>query len=72
MTKQICERTRRKISEQKKNIVRQRVLHSLGRNLLAIKVDRPQLSEEDIKKLETSGATAVDGQPIHHMQRGPH
>jgi arylsulfatase len=41
-------------------------------NKLTIKVDRPQLSPEDIKKLETSEATAVDGQPIHHMQPGPH
>jgi arylsulfatase A-like enzyme len=41
-------------------------------NKLTIKVDRPKLSEEDIKKLETSEATAVDGQPIHHMQGGPH
>ena len=41
-------------------------------NKLTIKVDRPQLSPEDIKKLENSEATAVDGQPIHHMQSGPH
>ena len=38
---------------------------------LTIRVDRPQLSEEDIQKLEKSEATAVDGQPIHHMQSGP-
>jgi hypothetical protein len=30
------------------------------------------LSPEDIKKLEASEATAVDGQPIHHVQPGPH
>jgi hypothetical protein len=41
-------------------------------NKLTIKVDRPKLTEEDIKKLETAEATAVDGQPIHHMQPGPH
>jgi len=39
---------------------------------LTIKVDRPQLSEDDIKKLENAEATAVDGQPIHHLQGGPH
>jgi predicted PurR-regulated permease PerM len=31
-----------------------------------------QFSEEDIKKLDESQATAVDGSPIHHMQSGPH
>jgi len=41
-------------------------------NKLTIKVDRPQLSPEDAKKLENAEATAVDGQPIHHMQPGPH
>src|SRR4029453_18560868 len=41
-------------------------------NKLTIKVDRPKLTEEDIKKLETTEETAVDGQPIHHMQPGPH
>jgi arylsulfatase len=40
-------------------------------NKLTIKVDRPKLTEEDIKKLENAEATAVDGQPIHHMQSGP-
>jgi arylsulfatase len=39
---------------------------------LTIKVDRPKLSEEDIKKLENTQATAVDGQPIHHLQGEPH
>jgi arylsulfatase A-like enzyme len=38
---------------------------------LTIRVDRPKLSEEDIQKLDKSEATAVDGQPIHHMQSGP-
>ena len=38
---------------------------------LTITVDRPQLSEADIQKLEKSEATAVDGQPIHHLQSGP-
>ena len=41
-------------------------------NKLNIKVDRPKLTEEDIKKLENTQAVAVDGQPIHHMQGGPH
>ena len=31
-------------------------------NKLTIKVDRPKLTPEDIKKLETTQATAVDGQ----------
>jgi arylsulfatase len=39
---------------------------------LTIKVDRPQLSEEDVKKLENTQAVAVDGNPIHHVQGGPH
>lgn len=41
-------------------------------NKLTIKVDRPQLSKEDIKKLENTKATAVDGNPIKHLQSGPH
>jgi arylsulfatase len=41
-------------------------------NKLTIKVDRPKLTEDDIKKLENAEATAVDGQPIHHLQPGPH
>jgi arylsulfatase len=41
-------------------------------NKLTIRVDRPKLTEEDIKKLENAEATAVDGSPIHHMQAGPH
>jgi len=40
-------------------------------NKLTIKVDRPQLTEEEIKKLENTEAIAVDGQPIHHLQSGP-
>lgn len=39
---------------------------------LTIKVDRPKLTEEDIKKLENQRAVAVDGNPIHHLQGGPH
>jgi arylsulfatase A-like enzyme len=38
---------------------------------LTIKVDRPKLSPEDIKKLENSEAIAVDGKPIHNLQGGP-
>jgi arylsulfatase A-like enzyme len=41
-------------------------------NKLTIKVDRPQLSEEEAKKLENTQAIAVDGNPIHHIQGGPH
>jgi len=41
-------------------------------NKLTIKVDRPQLTKDDIKKLEDTTATAVDGNPIHHLQGGPH
>jgi arylsulfatase len=40
-------------------------------NKLTIRIDRPQLSPEDIKKLENAQATALDGGPIHHMQSGP-
>jgi len=38
---------------------------------LTLKVDRPQLSTEEIKKLENTEAIAVDGKPIHHLQSGP-
>jgi arylsulfatase len=41
-------------------------------NKLAIKVDRPKLSEEDIKKLETAESAAVDGSPLRRVQPGPH
>ena len=41
-------------------------------NKLTIKVDRPKLTEEDIKKLENTQAIAVDGKPIHHLQPAPH
>jgi arylsulfatase A-like enzyme len=41
-------------------------------NKLTIKVDRPKLTEEDIKKLENTQALAIDGQPIHHLQPAPH
>lgn len=40
-------------------------------NKLTIKVDRPKLTEEDIKKLENAQATALDGKPLHHTQPGP-
>ena len=40
-------------------------------NKLTIKVDRPKLSEEDIKKIENAEATAVDGKPLRHGQPGP-
>ncbi len=38
---------------------------------LTIKVDRPKLTEEDIKKLENTQATAVDGKPLHRVQSAP-
>ncbi len=38
---------------------------------LTIKVDRPQLSPEDIKKLTKSEAEALDGSPLRHVQPGP-
>jgi arylsulfatase A-like enzyme len=40
-------------------------------NKLTLTVDRPQMTEEDIKKLENAEAIAVDGNPIHHLQSGP-
>ncbi|WP_262027896.1 arylsulfatase [Microvirga sp. Mcv34] len=40
-------------------------------NKLTIKVDRPTLSPEDIKKLESAQATAVDGTPLTRVQAGP-
>ncbi len=40
-------------------------------NKLTLKIDRPQLTEDDIKKLENTEAIAVDGKPIHHIQGGP-
>jgi arylsulfatase len=41
-------------------------------NKLTIKVDRPKLSDEDIKKLESAQSHAVDGTPLKHGQAGPH
>ena len=41
-------------------------------NKLTLKVDRPQLTEADIKKLDSGQATAVDGSPMKHVQPGPH
>jgi arylsulfatase A-like enzyme len=40
-------------------------------NKLTLKVDRPQLTEEDIKKLDNAKATAVDGSPLVRVQPGP-
>ncbi len=37
---------------------------------LTINIDRPQLSPEDIKKLEKSQAEAVDGSPLTRVQPG--
>ncbi|MCF8033564.1 MAG: arylsulfatase [Desulfarculaceae bacterium] len=39
---------------------------------LTIKVNRPQLSPEDIKNLEKSEAEALDGAPLRRVQAGPH
>ena len=41
-------------------------------NKLTIKLDRPTLSPEDIKKLETAQATAMDEKPLTRVQPGPH
>jgi arylsulfatase len=38
---------------------------------LTIKVDRPELTEADIKKLENAEATALDGKPLTHVQGAP-
>lgn len=40
-------------------------------NKLTIQVDRPRPSPEDIKKLESGEATAVDGTPLTRVQAGP-
>lgn len=40
-------------------------------NKLTLKIDRPKLSEEDIKKLEGAEAEALDGKPLKHAQPGP-
>jgi arylsulfatase len=41
-------------------------------NKLTIKVDRPKLSPEDMKKMEKAEAEALDGTPLRHVQPGPH
>jgi arylsulfatase len=41
-------------------------------NKITIEVDRPQLTEEDIKKLENAESQALDGSPLHRVQGGPH
>jgi len=41
-------------------------------NKLTIKVDRPKLTEADIKTLETAESTVVDGSPLKTGQAGPH
>jgi arylsulfatase len=40
-------------------------------NKLTIKVDRPELSPEDMKKFEKAEAEALDGTPLKHVQPGP-
>ncbi len=40
-------------------------------NKLTVKIDRPQLSEADIRKLEGAQAEAVDGKPLTRVQAGP-
>jgi arylsulfatase len=39
---------------------------------ITLKVERPELSPEDIKKLENAEAQALDGAPLHRVQGGPH
>ncbi|MBB4039543.1 arylsulfatase [Microvirga flocculans] len=41
-------------------------------NRLTIKLDRPTLSPDDVRKLENAQATAVDGSPLTRVQAGPH
>jgi hypothetical protein len=41
-------------------------------NKLTIKVNRPKLTPEDIKKLEGAQGEALDGTPLRHGQAGPH
>ena len=41
-------------------------------NKLTIKVDRPKLTPEDIRKLEGAESQALDGAPLRHGQAGPH
>jgi arylsulfatase len=41
-------------------------------NKLTINVDRPQLTPEDIKKLENAQAEALDGSPLKRVQQAPH
>jgi arylsulfatase A-like enzyme len=40
-------------------------------NKLTIKVDRPKITEEDIKKIENAQAEALDGKPLTHVEGGP-
>ncbi|MBB3932476.1 arylsulfatase [Kaistia hirudinis] len=40
-------------------------------NKLTLKVNRPVMTDADIKKLQNAEATAVDGNPIKHVQPGP-
>ena len=40
-------------------------------NKLTIKVDRPQLSPEDVKKFEAAEAEALDGTPLRRVQPRP-
>jgi arylsulfatase len=40
-------------------------------NKLTIKVDRPKMTEEDIKRLENAEAEALDGKPLNRVEAGP-
>ena len=40
-------------------------------NKLTVKVDRPTLTQEDIKKLEGAQAEALDGKPLTRVQPAP-
>jgi arylsulfatase len=40
-------------------------------NKLTLKLDRPVLTEDDIKKLQDTQAIAVDGSTVEQVQPGP-
>jgi hypothetical protein len=40
-------------------------------NKLTIKLDRPELTAADMKKMENAEAEALDGTPLKHIQPGP-
>jgi arylsulfatase len=40
-------------------------------NKLTVTVNRPQLTEEDVKKLDGAQSEALDGKPLQHVRPGP-